>query len=145
MKLTVLGCSGSVPGPDSPSSGYLIEADGYRLLVHQSPAGVSSGVFAPVIGEVSEHLTTFLARDFERVGLDPTYAPIYGNLLGGAVAHAGLWWSSEAETEDGAARSQFTKEEMAAHMINLIWNGLHSLEKDPRLEAPGGDLADETR
>lgn len=33
MKLTVLGCSGSVPGPDSPASGYLIEADGYRLLV----------------------------------------------------------------------------------------------------------------
>ncbi|MGI8677482.1 MAG: MBL fold metallo-hydrolase [Jatrophihabitans sp.] len=33
MKLTVLGCSGSVPGPDSPASGYLIEADGYRLLL----------------------------------------------------------------------------------------------------------------
>jgi ribonuclease BN (tRNA processing enzyme) len=33
VKLTVLGCSGSVPGPDNPSSGYLIEADGYRLLV----------------------------------------------------------------------------------------------------------------
>lgn len=33
MKLTVLGCSGSIPGPDSPASGYLIEADGYRLLL----------------------------------------------------------------------------------------------------------------
>lgn len=33
MKLTVLGCSGSVPGPDSPASGYLLEAEGYRLLV----------------------------------------------------------------------------------------------------------------
>jgi ribonuclease BN (tRNA processing enzyme) len=33
MKLTVLGCSGSVPGPDSPASGYLLEADGYHLLV----------------------------------------------------------------------------------------------------------------
>ena len=33
MKLTVLGCSGSVPGPDSPASGYLIEAEGYRLLL----------------------------------------------------------------------------------------------------------------
>ena len=33
MKLTVLGCSGSVPGPDSPASGYLIEADGYRLVL----------------------------------------------------------------------------------------------------------------
>lgn len=33
MKLTVLGCSGSVPGPGSPASGYLIESEGYRLLV----------------------------------------------------------------------------------------------------------------
>jgi ribonuclease BN (tRNA processing enzyme) len=33
MKLTVLGCSGSIPGPDSPASGYLIEAEGYRLVL----------------------------------------------------------------------------------------------------------------
>lgn len=33
MEITVLGCSGSVPGPDSPASGYLIEADGWRLGV----------------------------------------------------------------------------------------------------------------
>jgi ribonuclease BN (tRNA processing enzyme) len=33
MKLTVLGCSGSVPGPDSPASGYLLQADGYTLLI----------------------------------------------------------------------------------------------------------------
>ncbi len=33
MKLTVLGCSGSVPGPESPASAYLIEADGFRLLL----------------------------------------------------------------------------------------------------------------
>ena len=33
MKLTVLGCSGSVPGPDSPASSYLVEHDGYRLLL----------------------------------------------------------------------------------------------------------------
>jgi ribonuclease BN (tRNA processing enzyme) len=28
MKLTVIGCSGSYPGPDSPASCYLVEADG---------------------------------------------------------------------------------------------------------------------
>lgn len=33
MRLTVLGCSGSVPGPDSPASSYLVEADGFRLLL----------------------------------------------------------------------------------------------------------------
>jgi ribonuclease BN (tRNA processing enzyme) len=33
MKVTVVGCSGSVPGPHSPASSYLVEADGFRLLV----------------------------------------------------------------------------------------------------------------
>jgi ribonuclease BN (tRNA processing enzyme) len=31
--LTVVGCSGSVPGPDSACSCYLVEADGFRLLL----------------------------------------------------------------------------------------------------------------
>jgi ribonuclease BN (tRNA processing enzyme) len=31
--LTVLGCSGSAPGPNAPASGYLIEADGFLLAI----------------------------------------------------------------------------------------------------------------
>jgi ribonuclease BN (tRNA processing enzyme) len=37
VKVTVLGCSGSVPGPDSPASGYLIEEDDYRLVLDLGP------------------------------------------------------------------------------------------------------------
>jgi ribonuclease BN (tRNA processing enzyme) len=33
MRLTVLGCAGSFPGPDSPCSAYLVEADGFRLML----------------------------------------------------------------------------------------------------------------
>ena len=33
MRLTVIGCSGSVPGPDAACSCYLVEQDGYRLLL----------------------------------------------------------------------------------------------------------------
>ena len=33
MRLTVAGCSGSLPGPDGPASCYLLEADGFRLLL----------------------------------------------------------------------------------------------------------------
>jgi ribonuclease BN (tRNA processing enzyme) len=33
MKLTVVGCSGSGPGPRSPASCYLVEHDGFRLLL----------------------------------------------------------------------------------------------------------------
>jgi len=33
MRLTVVGCAGSFPGPHSAASCYLLEADGFRLVV----------------------------------------------------------------------------------------------------------------
>ena len=33
MRLTVVGCSGSIPGPTSLSSCYLLEHDGFRVVV----------------------------------------------------------------------------------------------------------------
>jgi ribonuclease BN (tRNA processing enzyme) len=33
VRLTVVGCSGTLPGPQSPCSGYLVESAGFRLLV----------------------------------------------------------------------------------------------------------------
>lgn len=33
MRVTVVGCSGSFPGPMSPASCYLVEHDGFRLLL----------------------------------------------------------------------------------------------------------------
>lgn len=33
MKVTIIGCSGSFPGPDSPASCYLVEAEGFRMLL----------------------------------------------------------------------------------------------------------------
>jgi ribonuclease BN (tRNA processing enzyme) len=39
--LTVLGCSGSVPGPTSPASGYLVEADDFLMAMD-----LGNGTFA---------------------------------------------------------------------------------------------------
>ena len=47
MKLTIVGCSGSVPGPDSAASSYLVEHEGYRLLLD-----LGSGAF----GALQQHL-----------------------------------------------------------------------------------------
>ncbi|MBA8951285.1 MBL fold metallo-hydrolase [Actinomadura namibiensis] len=33
MRVTVIGCSGSYPGPDSPASSYLVQAEGYSLVI----------------------------------------------------------------------------------------------------------------
>lgn len=33
MRLTIIGCSGSFPGPASPASCYLVDAEGFRMLL----------------------------------------------------------------------------------------------------------------
>jgi ribonuclease BN (tRNA processing enzyme) len=47
VRLTVLGCSGSVPGPDSPSSSYLVQHDGFSLVLD-----MGSGAF----GALQRHI-----------------------------------------------------------------------------------------
>jgi ribonuclease BN (tRNA processing enzyme) len=42
MKITVLGCAGSCPGPDAACSAYLVEADGFRLLVDFGAGSLSA-------------------------------------------------------------------------------------------------------
>ena len=50
MRLTVVGCAGSAPGPASSASCYLVDEDGFRLLLEQGPdafAGSTDGGEAP--------------------------------------------------------------------------------------------------
>ena len=42
MRLTIIGCSGSFPGPDGPSSCYLVEAEGFRLLIDLGSGALSA-------------------------------------------------------------------------------------------------------
>ncbi|MER7165547.1 MBL fold metallo-hydrolase [Micromonospora sp. NPDC000207] len=42
MRLTVLGCAGSFPGPESPCSAYLVEAEGFRLLLDFGSGSLST-------------------------------------------------------------------------------------------------------
>lgn len=98
--------------------------DGFRLLSHQSPTAVSGGTFTTVIADVAEQVTDMLAPLMEELGLDPHTAPIYGQLLAGAIGRIGQWWV-EAQSPN--------KETVAAHVTNLLWLGLRSMERDPSL------------
>jgi ribonuclease BN (tRNA processing enzyme) len=42
MRLTVLGCAGSFPAPDAACSSYLVEADGFRLLLDLGAGSLSA-------------------------------------------------------------------------------------------------------
>lgn len=42
MRVTVIGCSGSFPGPESPASCYLVEAEGFSLLLDLGSGAMGS-------------------------------------------------------------------------------------------------------
>lgn len=42
MRVTVIGCSGSFPGPDSPASSYLIQAEGFSMLLDLGSGALGS-------------------------------------------------------------------------------------------------------
>ena len=118
-------------------------ADGFRLLSHQSPTALSGGTFTTIIADVAEQVADLLAPVLQEQGLDPQTSPIYGQLLAGAIGRIGQWWVDAREP---------AKEETAAHVINLLWLGLRSMERDPRLislsrnaegAAPSGEVGGE--
>jgi ribonuclease BN (tRNA processing enzyme) len=47
VQLTVLGCAGTFPGPDSPCSSYLVEHDGFRLVIDMG---------AGSLGQLQKHI-----------------------------------------------------------------------------------------
>ncbi|GCD21689.1 TetR/AcrR family transcriptional regulator [Cellulomonas algicola] len=98
--------------------------DGFRILVRDSPVAQATGTFSSLIGDVATKVEHLLADQFRSQGLDPRTAPIYAQMLVGMVALTGQWWLD-------ARRPR--KAEVAAHLVNLAWNGLAGLERRPEL------------
>lgn len=81
MRLTVLGCSGSAPGPAGPASSYLVEHDGFRLLLdlgsgafgalqrHADPATVDAVVLSHLHPDHFLDLSPYVV--FRRFGAPP--------------------------------------------------------------------------
>jgi AcrR family transcriptional regulator len=98
--------------------------DGFRILVRDSPVAQSTGTFASLISDAASQVEYILAGQFQRRGLSPEFAPMYAQMLVGMVALTGQWWL-DARRPD--------KSEVAAHLVNLAWNGLAHLERTPAL------------
>lgn len=79
MRLTVVGCSGSYPGPDNPASCYLLEADGFRLVVDMGNGGLGAlqkyiGLF-DVDAVALSHLHADHCVDLYSYAIARTYTP----------------------------------------------------------------------
>jgi AcrR family transcriptional regulator len=98
--------------------------DGFRILTRDSPVGITSGTYSTLLNEAVNQVSSILAADFSRRGLDPEMAPLYAQALVGSVSMTAQWWLDVREPK---------KEVVAAHLVNLCWNGLMHLEDDPVL------------
>jgi AcrR family transcriptional regulator len=101
------------------------ETEGFRVLTRDAPP-VTSGVgsFSSLIGEVARKVEHILADQFAGRGYDPHLAELYSQALVGMVALVGQWWLDNRSPG---------KREVAAHLVNLAYNGLAHLDPEPHL------------
>jgi AcrR family transcriptional regulator len=100
------------------------ETDGFRILTRDSPFASGSGTFSSLLNDIASQVEYLLADEFERQGLQTNLAGMYAQMLVGMVALTGQWWLDVREPP---------REVVAAHLVNLGWNGLHGLQADPGL------------
>nr|WP_110207023.1 TetR/AcrR family transcriptional regulator [Nocardioides daejeonensis] len=106
--------------------GYIEEhPEGFRILVRDSPIGSQGASFQSIIGDTTRRVEGILVDQFKSRGFDPKAAPMYAQMLVGMVGTTGQWWLS--------ANRRPAREMVAAHIVNLAWNGLSGLEQKPQL------------
>jgi AcrR family transcriptional regulator len=101
-------------------------ADGFRILVRDSHPASGAGTFGSLISDIASQVEYILGDFFRTRGYDPKLAPLYAQMLVGMVAVTGQWWLDARKPK---------VEVVAAHLINLAWNGLSQLEPEPRISA----------
>jgi AcrR family transcriptional regulator len=111
-------------------------SDGFRILVRDSNPTSGSGTFASLISDIASQVEYILGDMLKTRGYDPKLAPVYAQMLVGMVAFAGQWWLDARKPK---------LEEMAAHLVNLAWNGLSQLDPKPKLSAEATQLVREQK
>ena len=105
-------------------------ADGFRILVRDSNPTSGSGTFASLISDVAGQVEYILGDVLKARGYDPKLAPMYAQMLVGMVAFTGQWWLDARKPD---------LEVVAAHLVNLAWNGLSQLDPKPRISPQARD------
>lgn len=99
-------------------------SDGFRILVRDSPLGSATGSYVSIMSDIASRVEGIMVAEFKSHGFDAKAAPMYAQMLVGMVGMTGQWW---LDTRKPA------KEVVAAHLVNLAWNGLAGIEAKPTL------------
>jgi AcrR family transcriptional regulator len=100
------------------------QTDGFRILVRDSPVASTGGNFSSLLNDIASQVEYVLAAEFKARGFETKLAGLYSQALVGMVALTGQWWLEVRKPK---------RDEVAAHLVNLAWNGLSHLESKPKL------------
>lgn len=100
------------------------QTDGFLILVRDSKPGDERS-FSTLLNTAVNQVAHILGEAFEHRGLDPELATLYGQALVGMVATTAQWWLDEREP---------SRATVAAHIVNLCWNGLSGMQAAPKLK-----------
>ncbi|MQA93439.1 MAG: TetR family transcriptional regulator [Streptosporangiales bacterium] len=102
-------------------------SEGFRILVRDSHAASGTGSFGSLISDIASQVEGIMGDEFKSRGYEPKLAPMYAQALVGMVALTGQWWLEARKPK---------REVVAAHLVNLVWNGFTGLEQKPKLTVP---------
>ncbi|WEV72534.1 TetR/AcrR family transcriptional regulator [Bifidobacterium sp. ESL0790] len=100
-------------------------SEGFNVLVRDSPSTDPAGSFSSLLGDVSLRVEEILTQAFKQHKLPAKGVPYYAQMLVGMTVFTGQYWAANQRKID--------KKQLAAHIVNLAWNGLSRLEAKPTL------------
>ena len=100
-------------------------AEGFQVLVRDSPSTDPAGSFNSLLGDVSLRVEEILTETFKHQHLPTKGVPYYAQMLVGMTVFTGQYWADR--------RNKVSKEQLAAHIVNLAWYGLSRLQAKPEL------------
>ncbi|AKE38809.1 Transcriptional regulator, TetR family [Corynebacterium camporealensis] len=99
------------------------ETDGFIILVRDSKPGAERS-YSTLLNAAVSQVSHILGEAFRSRGFDPELAVLYSQALVGMVSTTAQWWLDERSPD---------KDTVAAHIVNLCWNGLSGMQAQPKL------------
>lgn len=100
--------------------------DGFRVLLRDAPVNQGPNAYSGMVREIVAKTADVLVPRLEQAGLNKRFANVYARGIVGTVAFVAQSWVDDPKPG---------KDELAAHVVNLIWNGLGGLVDKPTLDA----------
>jgi AcrR family transcriptional regulator len=99
--------------------------DGFRVLLRDTSRVEGARTsWTTILGDIADKVDAMLAAELDTRGFDRALAPLYSRGVIGLIASVGQWWLETGKPD---------RREVAAHIANLVFNGLAGLEHEPTL------------